>query len=86
MKKSALNLVEKGIPVNLSHPLFPGDIKTGRNSRNIQKNFNNVIGNLISSLEMAGHLQKVNFRPLVVSPLNVVPKAINLNIFESAKE
>ena len=24
---------------------------------------------------MAGHMQKVNFRPLVVSPLNVVPKA-----------
>ena len=73
MKKSALNLVEKGIPVNLSHPLFPGDIKSRRNSRNIQKNFN-VIRNLISSLEMAGHVQKVNFRPLVVSPSNVVPK------------
>ena len=74
MKKSALNLVEKRIPVNSPHPLFPGDIKTKRNSRNIQKNFN-VIRNLISSLEMAGHMQKVNFRPLVVSPLNVVPKA-----------
>ena len=24
---------------------------------------------------MAGHMQKVNFRPLVVLPLNVVPKA-----------
>ena len=64
----------KGIPVNLCHPLFPGDIKNRRNSRNIQKHFI-VIRNFISSLEMAGHVQKVNFRPLVVSPLNVVPKA-----------
>ena len=38
MNKSALNLVEVGIPVNLSHPLFPGDIKTRRNSKNIQTN------------------------------------------------
>ena len=74
MNEYALNLVEKGIPVNLCHPLFPGDIKSRRNSKNIQKNFN-VIKNLISSLEMAGHVQKVNDRPLVVSPLNVVPKA-----------
>ena len=74
MNEYALNLVEKGIPVNLSHPLFPGDIKCRRNSKNIQNNFN-VIKNLISSLEMAGHVQKVNVRPLVVSPLNVVPKA-----------
>ena len=31
INKSALNLVEQEIPVNLSHPLFPGDIKTRRN-------------------------------------------------------
>ena len=74
INKSALNLVEKGIPVNLSHPLFPGGIKTRRNSKNIQNNFNDI-KNLISSLEMAWHVQKVNVRPLVVSPLNVVPKA-----------
>ena len=74
IKKSALDLVEKGIPVNLSHPLFPGDIKTRRNSRNIQNNFS-VVKNLISSLEMAGQVQKVDFKPLVVSPLNLVPKA-----------
>ena len=74
MNEYALNLVEKGIPVNLSHSLFPGDIISRRNSKNIQNNFN-VIKNLISSLEMAGHVQKVNVRPSVVSPLNVVPKA-----------
>ena len=60
MKKSALNLVEKGIPVNLSHPLFPGDRKNRRNSKNVQKNFN-VIKNLTGSLEMAGHVQKSKF-------------------------
>ena len=74
IKKSALDLVENGIPVNLSHPLFPGDIKTRRNPRNVQNNFN-IIENLISSLEMAGHVQKVDFKPLVFSPLNLVPKA-----------
>ena len=35
MKKSALNLVEKGIPVNLSYLLFPGDIKHRRTSLRI---------------------------------------------------
>ena len=42
---------------------------------------------------MAGHAQKVNFRPLVVSPLNVVPKAIgspglihNLSLFNKFVE
>ena len=74
MNEYALNLVEKGIPVNLSHPFFPGDIKSRRNPKNIQNNFN-VIKNLISSLEMAGHVQKVNATLLVVSRLNVVPKA-----------
>ena len=39
MKKYALNLVKKGIPVNLSRPLFSGDIKSRRNSKNIQNNF-----------------------------------------------
>ena len=74
MNEYALNLVGKGISVNLSHPLLPGDIKSRRNSKNVQNNFN-VIKNLISSLEMAGHVQTVNVRPLVVSPSNVVLKA-----------
>ena len=74
MKKYPSEFVEKGIPVNLSRPLFTGDIKSRRNSNNIQNNFN-VIKNLIGFLEMVGRVQKVNFRPLVVSPLNVVLKA-----------
>ena len=74
MNEYALNLLKKRIPVNLSHPFFPGDIKSRRNPKNIQNNFN-IIKNLISSLEMAGHVQKVNARPLVVSPLNVVLQA-----------
>ena len=36
MNEYALNLVEKGIPVNLSYPLFLGDIKSRRNSKDIQ--------------------------------------------------
>ena len=68
MNKYALNLVKKGISVNLSQALFLWDIKSRRNSKNVQNNFN-VIKNLISSLEMAGHVQKVNVRPLAVSPM-----------------
>ena len=59
MKKSALEFVEKGIPVKLSHPLFPGDIKSRSNSRKVKNSFN-VIKILICSLEMAGHMQKVD--------------------------
>ena len=39
MNEYALNLVKKGIPVNLAHPLFLGDIKSRRNSKNVQNNF-----------------------------------------------
>ena len=35
----------------------------------------NVVRRLLGKLEEAGHVEKVNFKPLVISPLNLVPKS-----------
>ena len=34
-----------------------------------------VVRKLLGDLEEAGHIEKVNFKPLVISPLNLVPKS-----------
>ena len=74
MKSNILDFVKSGIPVQLETPLFPGDIKTKRNSKNVKRN-SNVVRKLLGNLEEAGHIEKVNYKPLVVSPLNLVPKS-----------
>ena len=35
----------------------------------------NIVRKLLGNLEEAGHIEKVNYKPLVVSPLNLVPKS-----------
>ena len=74
MKNDVLNFVQYGIPVQLDSPLYSGDIKPKRNSRNIKKNCS-VVRKLLGDLEEAGHIVKVDFKPLVVSPLNLVPES-----------
>ena len=74
MKNDVLNFVQYGIPVQLDSPLYSGDIKPKRNSRNVKKNCS-VVRKLLGDLEEAGHVEKVDFKPLVVSPLNLVPKS-----------
>ena len=37
MKKDVLDFVKSGIPVHLDSPLYPGDIKPKRNSKNVEK-------------------------------------------------
>ena len=73
MKNDVLNFVQYGIPVQLDSPLYSGDIKPKRNSRNVKKNCS-VVRKLLGDLEKAGHVEKVDFKPLVISPLNLVPK------------
>ena len=68
MKNDVLNFVQFGIPVQLD------SLKPKRNSRNVKKNCS-VVRKLLGDLEEAGHTEKVNFKPLVVSPLNLVPKS-----------
>ena len=74
MESNVLDFVKSGIPVQLDSPLFPVDIKTKRNSKNVKRN-SNVVRKLLGDLEEAGHIEKLNFKPLVVSPLNLVPKS-----------
>ena len=74
MKNDVLSYVKSGIPVQLDSPLYSGDIKPKRNSKNVKKNCS-VVHNLSGDLEEAGHIERVNYKPLVISPLNLVPKS-----------
>ena len=74
MESNVLDFVKSGIPVQLQSPLFPGDIKMKQNSKNVKRN-SNVVRRLLGDLEEAGHIEKVNFKLLVVSPLNLVSKS-----------
>ena len=74
MKKDVLDVVKSGIPVQLDSPLYPGDMKPKRNSKNVKKNCS-VVRKRLGDLEESGHVEKVNFKPLVISPLNLVPKS-----------
>ena len=74
MKNDVLSYVKSGIPVQLDSPLYSGDIKPKRNSKNVKKNCS-VVRNLLGDLEEAGHIERANYKPLVISPLNLVPKS-----------
>ena len=74
MENNVLDFVKSGIPVQLESPLFPGDFKTKQNSKNVKRN-SNIVCKLLGDFEEAWHIEKVNFEPLVVSPLNLVPKS-----------
>ena len=74
MKKDVLDFVKSGIPVHLDSPLYPGDIKPKQNSKNVKRNYS-VVRKLLGDLEEAGHIEKVNCKLLVISPLNLVPKS-----------
>ena len=74
MKNGVLKFVKFGIPVQLDSPLYNGDIKPKQNSKNVKKNCS-VVCKLLGNLEEAGHIQKVNFKPLAISLLNLVPKS-----------
>ena len=74
MKKDVLDFVKSGIPVHLDSPLYPGDIKPKRNLKNSKRNCG-VVRKLLGNLEEAGHTEKVNCKPSVISPLNLVPKS-----------
>ena len=69
-----MNFVQYGIPVQWDSSLYSEDIKPKRNSRNVKKNCC-VVRKLLGDLAEAGHIEKVDFKPLVVSPLNLVPKS-----------
>ena len=74
MKNDVLSYVKSGIPVQLDSPLYSGDIKPKRNSKNMKKNCS-VVRNLLGDLEEARHIERVNYKLLVISPLNLVPKS-----------
>ena len=73
MKNDVWNFVKSGIPIQLDLP-FSRNIKPKQNSKNVKK-ICSVVRQFLGNLEETGHTEKVNFKPLAISPSNVVPKS-----------
>ena len=69
-----LELISEGLKVNLKKELDVSKLKPKPNNRNIARN-RSIVRNYLSCLEESGSISKVDFKPLVVSPLNLGPKS-----------
>ena len=68
------SLISKGLKVNLKKELDVSKLKPKPNNRNIARN-RSIVRSYLSCLEESGSISKVDFKPLVISPLNLVPKS-----------
>ena len=73
LKQDNLYLVPEGLKVNFKKDLDFSKLKPKPNNRNINRN-KSIVTNYLDSLEESGSISRVNFKPLVISPLNLVPK------------
>ena len=69
-----LELISEGLKVNLKKELDVSKLKPKPNNRNVARN-RSIVRNYLSCLEETGSISKVNFKPLIVSPLNLIPKS-----------
>ena len=74
LNQENLELISEGLKVNLKKELDFSKLKPKPNNRNVARN-RSIVRNYLSSLEESGSISKVNFKPLIVSPLNLVPKS-----------
>ena len=68
-----LELISEGLKVNFKKELDVSKLKPKPNNRNVARN-RSIVRNYLSCLEESGSISKVDFKPLIVSPLNLVPK------------
>ena len=73
LNQENVNLVSEGLKVNLKKELDYSKLKPKPNNRNLVRN-RPIVRRYLSSLEESGSISRVNFKPLIVSPLNLVPK------------
>ena len=73
LNQENLDLVSEALKVNLKKELDYSKLKLKPNSRNLVRN-RPIVRSYLSSLEESGSISRVNFKPLIVSPLNLVPK------------
>ena len=69
-----LELISEGPKVNFKRELDVSKLKPKPNNRNVARN-RSIVRNYLSCLEESGSISKVDLQPLVVSPLNLVPKS-----------
>ena len=73
LKQDNVNLVSEGLKVNFKKDLDFSKLKPKPNNRTINRN-KSIVRKYLNSLEESGSISKVNFKPSVISPLNLVPK------------
>ena len=74
LKELGLNQRNEGLKVNLKNELDISKLKPKTNNHNVARN-RSIVRNYLSCLEESGSISKVDFMPLVVSPVNLVPKS-----------
>ena len=69
LNQENVNLVSEGLKVNLKKELDYSKLKPKPNNHNLVRN-RPIVRRYLSSLEESGSISRVNFKPLIVSPLN----------------
>ena len=73
LNQENVDLVSEGLKVNLKKELDYSKLKPKPNNRNLV-GIRPIVRRYLSSLEESGSISRVNFKLLIVSPLNLVPK------------
>ena len=71
LKKLGLN--PEIVKVNLKKKLDVSTLKPKPNNRNLSRN-RSIVSRYLSSLEESGSISRIDHKPFIVSPLNLVPK------------
>lgn len=74
LKQDNLDLISEGLKVQFKKNVDFTKLKPKPNSKNVNRN-RSIVRQLIDNLEGAGHVSRSTEKPVVVSPLNLVPKA-----------
>ena len=73
LNQENVNLVSEGLKVNLKKELDYSKLKPKPNNRNLLGN-RPIVRRYLSGLKESASISRVNFKRLIVSPLNLVPK------------
>ena len=73
LNQENLDLVSEGLKVNVKEELDHSKLKPKPNNRNLVRN-RPIVRSYLSSLEESGSISRVNFKPLIVASLKLVPK------------
>ena len=74
LSESILKFVSEGIPVDFKAGFSTDRIRVKPNSHHVSQN-RDIVAKVIASLVRSGHVSPVAEKPVVLCPLNVIPKS-----------